>query len=376
MGYRLAIVMSAACAACSSSTLPGGGVELMATRVSVTPTAIGPDDTTHIHVVSTNATSGPAEFESCPAPTFWVFSESGSPLIVSDCLAPATIRIDGGDSLVADRFFTTRSPSGTVVVPAGRYTLRGGWPIDGELEAVSNPVTLDVLAQSLDCTGTSVPPGTRILVFSRTLGFRHASIPAGIAAVREIGDRYGMTVEDTEAPEAFTDDTLARFAAVVFLNTTGDVLDASQQSAFERYIRAGGSFVGVHSASDTEYDWAWYGELVGAYFASHPAIQQATVRIEEADHPSTRCLPDPWIRTDEWYDFRARPASSVTVLAAVDESTYQGATMGPPHPIAWYHPFDGGRAWYTAMGHTEESYAEPAFLDHLAGGMLWAAAGN
>ena len=213
----------------------------------------------------------------------------------------------------------------------------------------------------------------RVLLFTKTAGFRHESISAGAAAMTALGATHGFVVEQTEDGSAFTDASLSRFAAVVFLNTTGDVLEVDQQEAFERYIRAGGGFAGVHSASDTEYDWPWYGELVGAYFKSHPAIQPATVHLLDATHPSTRCVPPVWTRTDEWYDFRSRPAAGVRVLVSVDESTYEGAVMGSPHPIAWSHVFDGGRAWYTAMGHTAESYAEPDFLDHLLGGVLWAA---
>ena len=224
------------------------------------------------------------------------------------------------------------------------------------------------------CADARAASGSRVLVFTRTTGYRHPSIPAGVAAVTALGDRHRFAVEHTEDPSAFTDQNLARFAAVVFFSTTGDVLDAAQQAAFERYVRAGGGFAGVHSATDTEYEWPWYGQLVGAYFKSHPAIQQATVRIQDATHASTRCVPTAWVRTDEWYDFASAPASGVTILATLDESTYQGGTMGASHPIAWYHRFDGGRAWYTAMGHTEESYSEPAFLDHIAGGILWAVA--
>jgi type 1 glutamine amidotransferase len=221
------------------------------------------------------------------------------------------------------------------------------------------------------CSFGSAPAGTRVLVFSRTAGYRHASIPAGVAAITAMGERYGFQVEHTENAAAFTDSTLSRVAAVVFLNTTGDVLDAAQQEAFERYIRAGGGFVGVHAAADTEYGWEWYGRLVGAYLKSHPQPQQATVRVEDASHPSTQCLTTPWPRTDEWYDYRALPPAGSHVLATVDEATYQGGTMGAPHPIAWYQRFDGGRAWYTGMGHTEESYSDPAFLAHLTGGILW-----
>jgi len=212
----------------------------------------------------------------------------------------------------------------------------------------------------------------RILVFSRTTGYRHASIPAGITAIQVLGSFNDFAVEATENPTAFSDANLVRFDAVVFLNTTGDPLDDTQQAAFERYIRAGHGFVGVHAAADAEYNWPWYHNLLGATFASHPAIQDATVIVVDATQPSTRSLPSPWMRSDEWYNFTAQPAG-VTLLTRVDEATYTGGTMGPAHPISWQHLFDGGRAWYTAMGHTGCSYTERAFLDHLLGGIEWAA---
>lgn len=215
-------------------------------------------------------------------------------------------------------------------------------------------------------------PPFRLLVFTRTLGFRHASIPAAIAAVQVLGAYNNFNVEATEDPAAFTDANLARFAAVLFLNTTGDVLDSAQQAAFQRYIEAGHGFAGVHSASDTEYGWPWYHALLGATFKAHPAIQQATVLIVDTAHASTRGVTSPWVRTDEWYNFTAQPAG-VMVLAVVAESTYSGGTMGSPHPISWFQRYDGGRAWYTAMGHTACSYAERRFLDHLVAGIEWAA---
>lgn len=206
------------------------------------------------------------------------------------------------------------------------------------------------------------------------MGFRHDSIPDAIAAVQALAAQNGFAVDASEDPSVFTDSNLGQYNAVIFLLTTGDVLEDAQQAAFERYIASGYGFVGIHSATDTEYDWPWYGDLVGARFASHPDIQQATVRREDAAHPSTAPLPDLWIRTDEWYNFQTNPraSSDVHVLAGLDESTYSGGTMGD-HPIAWYHPFAGGRAWYTAGGHTSESYAEPLFLAHLLGGIEYAA---
>ena len=216
-------------------------------------------------------------------------------------------------------------------------------------------------------------PRFAALVFSKTTGFRHDSIPQGIAAIEALGKAHAFAVESTEDAARFTDAELARFKVVIFLCTTGNIFDAGQKAALERYIRAGGGFVGVHSASDTEYDWAWYGRLVGAYFASHPQIQRARVRIEDRGHASTEDLPTTWERTDEWYNFRADPSPHVRVLVQVDEMTYTGGTMGKNHPLSWYHEYDGGRAWYTAMGHTTESYSEPFFLRHVSGGLRWAA---
>ena len=212
-----------------------------------------------------------------------------------------------------------------------------------------------------------------LLVFSRTVGFRHDSIPAGIAAIRALGAQNRLEVDATEAAETFSDAGLAKYRVVVFLNTTGAVLAADQHAALERFIRRGGGFVGIHSAADTEYDWPWYGKLVGAYFRSHPAIQPATLRIVEPSHESTRHLPQQWTRTDEWYNFRAPPGAEVSVLMRIDEHTYSGGTMGDNHPITWCHAYDGGRAWYTALGHTIESYSEPLFLRHLWGGIAWTA---
>lgn len=214
-----------------------------------------------------------------------------------------------------------------------------------------------------------------VLVFSRTAGFRHDSIPAGIAAIQGLGAENGFSVTATEDPALFTDEGLAPYAAVVWLSTTGDVLNAQQQAAFERYIRAGGGYAGVHAASDTEYDWPWYGDLVGAYFAGHPANQNATVKVEDPAHPSTSSLPARWPRFDEWYNFQTNPRGDVHVLASLDERSYApgAGAMGADHPTAWCHDYDGGRAWYTGGGHTVESYAEPLFREHLLGGIRTAA---
>ncbi|MGN9918778.1 ThuA domain-containing protein [Micromonospora palomenae] len=228
------------------------------------------------------------------------------------------------------------------------------------------------------CTTPATPASAAdapydVLVFSKTAGFRHDSIAVGTQAIRDLGAANSFTVTATEDAAAFTTGNLAQYEAVVFLNTTGDVLNASQQTAFESYIGSGGGYVGVHAAADTEYGWSFYGNLVGAYFASHPAIQQANVKVENRAHPASAHLPQTWTRTDEWYNYQTNARSTARVLATLDESSYSGGGMGADHPHSWCKTYSGGRAFYTGGGHTQASYAEPAFRAHLLGGIRYAA---
>ncbi len=232
----------------------------------------------------------------------------------------------------------------------------------------------------------SPPTGVRpILVFSKTASFRHDSIPTGIACLKELGAKSSgenaFSVDATEDAAVFTKEGLEKYDAVVFLSTTGDILNDEQQAAFEAWFRSGGGFVGIHAAADTEHTWPWYGNLVGAWFKTHPSPQKATVVVEDKTHASTSMLPERWERFDEWYVYKANPRTKkdapVHVLATLDETTYDtgGNPMGD-HPIAWCHEFDGGRAWYTGGGHTQESYAEPLFRQHLSAGIEWALSGK
>ncbi|MFV6026816.1 ThuA domain-containing protein [Streptomyces sp. NPDC056264] len=239
-------------------------------------------------------------------------------------------------------------------------------PYTGEAPASSTAETPAPAAAAAD-------PAYKILVFSRTAGFRHSSIDDGITALRDLGAANDFTVDATEDAQRFTVDNLAPYKAVVFLSTTGDVLDGAQQTAFEQYIRSGGGYVGIHAAADTEYDWAFYGGLAGALFHSHPAVQSAKVKVEDRAHDATAHLGTDWQRTDEWYNYRTNPRTSARVLASLDESSYSGGNMAGDHPIAWCKDYQGGRAFYTGGGHTDESYAEPAFRRHLLGGIRWAA---
>ena len=187
-----------------------------------------------------------------------------------------------------------------------------------------------------------------------------------------MGERLAWAVFATEDPAAFNAMSLQLYDVVVWLNTSGNVLDSGQESAFQVYIESGGGYVRIHSAADTEHAWPFYNELVGAYFESHPAIQQGTIRVEDTTHPAMASLPATWVRTDEWYNFRTNPRSKVRVLASLDEQTYSGGTMGGDHPIAWLHDQGAGRAFYTGLGHTSESYNEPLFLKMLSEAIGWA----
>ena len=212
----------------------------------------------------------------------------------------------------------------------------------------------------------------KVLIFSKTAGFHHASIPAGIAAIIKLGQQNNFDVDTTVDANKFTYDNLKQYAAVIFLSTTGDVLNDAQQAEFEKYIRGGGGFVGVHSATDTEYNWPWYGNLVGAYFKNHPDHQQyAVLHVVDNNFIATKHLPAEWRRLDEWYNFKWI-APNLHVLITIDEKTYTGGANGNDHPMSWYHEYDGGRAFYTALGHTDESYADPLYLKHLLGGIQYA----
>ena len=220
-------------------------------------------------------------------------------------------------------------------------------------------------------TATTSGGSSRVLVFSKTTGFRHQSIPDGIGALRDIGAQLSLEVDATEDASRIADASLARYQAVVFLSTTGDLLDDDQKAALQRYVRAGHGWLGIHAAADAEYRWAWYAGLVGAQFRRHPAVQQATVVVDPIGRTLVGPVPQRWQRTDEWYDFRTNPRGKVRVLATVDETTYTGGGMGADHPIAWCHDYEGGRSWYTGMGHTNESFKEPLFPAHLSAGVRY-----
>ena len=213
-----------------------------------------------------------------------------------------------------------------------------------------------------------------MLVFSKTAAYRHESIAAGVLAVRELGAQGGFAVDATEDASEFTPENLTRYRAVVFLNSSGDVLNDRQKEAFQAFIRGGGGLAAVHQGVTTLDKWPWYVDLVGGVkFGGHPKIQQATCRCEDRGHPASEDLPDSWSWTDEWYNYVPSPRPNVRVLITVAEDSYQGGTMGKDHPISWYREAEGGRVWCTGFGHTKEGYAQPFLRKHLAGGIRYAA---
>jgi len=221
----------------------------------------------------------------------------------------------------------------------------------------------------------------RALVFSKTKGFRHQSIPDGVLAIKKLGSKHRFQVFTTEDEAEFTTEKLAKYDVIVLVSTTGTIFNAEQKAAFEAFVRSGKGVVGIHSATDTEYDWKWYNDMIGAQFAHHPQQQTARLKVVNRNHPSTYHLEENWLMTDEWYAFK-NFNKNVNVLVKLDETSYDvGSRDGKPmgmgdHPISWYHVYDGGRVFYTGLGHTDEAYQDESFLTHVLGGIWWAALGR
>lgn len=211
----------------------------------------------------------------------------------------------------------------------------------------------------------------RVLVYSKTNGYHHASIAVGIEAIKKLGAENGFAVDTTTDSTRFRTKILKKYAAIIFLSPTGKIFGPEEEQALQQYIHHGGGYVGVHAATDCEYNWPWYGDLVGGFFSSHPKQQSARLVVVDKDNPATQGLPNPWQRFDEWYNFKYLNPG-IKVLLKIDETSYTGGTNGDNHPMAWYHDFEGGRAFYTALGHTNESWTDPLFLHHLLAGIQYA----
>lgn len=233
-------------------------------------------------------------------------------------------------------------------------------------------------AMLLICSSLARAQNPRVLMFYKTAGYKHASIPAGIKAIQKLGAENKFDVDTTTDVAKFTTANLKQYAALIFLSPTGSGVfkDSTNKEAFKHYIEAGGGYVGIHSATDFEYDWQWYGNLVGAYFNNHPNPQVAVLDVVDSTNMATKFLPRHWKRFDEWYSYKWM-AKDLHVLITIDENSYDFGNkpelkMGANHPMAWYHNYDGGRAFYTELGHTDESFVDPLYLQHLLGGIKYA----
>ena len=223
-----------------------------------------------------------------------------------------------------------------------------------------------------------------VLVFSKTVGFRHNSISSGLKMLSDLAQERKWVLTATENADLFTPDFLKTFDVVVFLNPTLDVLNDQQQKDFEAFMNTGKGFVGIHAAADCEYDWAWYGELNGAFFKTHPACQAGTVIFENTDHPTM--APFKGMTTyrtiDEWYTFKVNPRAKVHVLARLDETSLDEATMKEDkwkmgdHPLIWYQEMGNIRSYYTVFGHTPEAFQDPKVKEHIGCAIDWVAKRN
>jgi type 1 glutamine amidotransferase len=287
-------------------------------------------------------------------------------------LASACARENGTRAQNAHPAKRSAASPGTAVDAAGLVDARD--PL-AELDAETLPdarVSPELDARADAAQDAATAPALRVSLFSKTAGYRHDAIAPAQQALQAIAASSGLELLATEDAEALIA-MLPQTDVIVFLFTTGDVLDDAQQRALETFIRAGGGFVGVHSAADTEYDWPFYGELIVSWFKDHPAtLQSANALIETPAHVTVEHLTSPWVHRDEWYNFRENPRAKAHVTLTVDEASYTGGSMGKDHPIAWYHDVDQGRAYYTALGHPSESWIEPDFVEHVQRAIVWA----
>ena len=239
-------------------------------------------------------------------------------------------------------------------------------------------IGLGALAACATGTIASSSAAPRVLLFSHSTGYRHASIEPGAEAIKALGAREGMTIVHSEDPNVFSSDGLRGYDAIVFLSTSTDPkkpgsewFQGSRREALQSFVRSGGGIVGIHAASDSHYHWPWYVRMIGGHFASHPeGTPEGEIQVVDRGHPSTQGLPERIRRVDEWYYFDDYNPRS-RLLVTLDPASI-GQKDANPNPVSWTHEYEGGRVFYTAMGHTAESYAEPAFLTHLAGGIRWA----
>ncbi len=247
------------------------------------------------------------------------------------------------------------------------------------------PIVVLLFIQFLLLSDLHAQKQFKALLVTTTKGWHHESLHAGVLALQDLGRKNFFDVVLLENPNGFTEKYVSQFQVIIFLNTTGDIFNAEEQKVMEKFIQSGKGFVGIHSASDTEYDWEWYTKLVGRMFNIHPTVQTAQVNIVDNSFPGLQGFAGNKLWTEEWYDFTPEKTPGLNYIMAVDENTYDAKVswgskksdgMGKLHPIAWYHNYDGGRSFYTALGHLPTNFDEPAFRNHLYAGIFWAATGK
>lgn len=247
-----------------------------------------------------------------------------------------------------------------------------------EMKKLAQSLILILVSVLSACTAAESQK--HILIYTRNgEGYVHENIGASVAALEKICTEEGYATEVSEVPGVFTPENLERFDAIIFTNTNNEGFDTDgQREAFQEYIRKGGGFMAIHSASGSEREWPWYWALVGGKFLRHPAYQEFDVLVTDTTHLSTSHLPRRWRVSDECY-FSNQLNPDIHVLLSVDLTTiedegkleYPGETFGQQFPLCWCHTFDGGREWYTALGHDSAFYSDPLFVEHLRGGLLW-----
>ena len=250
---------------------------------------------------------------------------------------------------------------------------------------ITSLIAIILIQFTIGKTAFSQSKQFKALLVTTTKGWHHESLHAGVLAIQQLGIKNHFDVVLQESPTYITDKNLEQFKVIIFLNTTGDILDSAAQKVMERFIQSGKGFVGIHSASDTEYDWDWYNRLVGRMFHIHPAIQTAKLNVVDSTFPGIMGFAQAGLWTDEWYEFGPEKVNDLKYILSIDENSYdpkaqwgekKGLGMGKLHPVAWYHNFDGGRSFYTALGHVPTVFSNPIFLNHLYAGIYWAATGK
>jgi type 1 glutamine amidotransferase len=249
---------------------------------------------------------------------------------------------------------------------------------------IKTSIAFLTLLACLTAGALGAAPENRVLVYTKNqVGkglYVHNNIAASVAALKKLGEENKFAVDVTDDPATFTDQNLKRYKALIFDNTNNEIFDNEEQkAAFQRYIHGGGGFVGIHSVTGSMRKWPWFWSVVGGKFSRHAKMQKFIIHVKDAQDPSVAHFPATFEWTDEFYYVDHIPeglhvllAGDLTKLEDPGKDKYPGKLFGDEFPLAWRHQFDGGREWYTALGHQPEHYADPQFTKHLLGGILWA----